>query len=1334
MSLITSAFVGVSTAASAAPGDPFNPADPQVFVAQNSPTQLFRAVSDASGTVNFAPEGPPSPATYNAISYRTADNYIYGVVNGGTPGYPQGTLLRIGQNGSITPIASGLGATISAAFGPQGAFYYITDEGLNRFNVVTGNHLGSVPITGASQSADMAYKDGFFWTMTGSTITRMDPATGVVVGFPVAGVETSGAAWTYGNGNLGFSANASGNVFQVAVDNPASAEPTIRILSVVSGPGSTNNDGAASPGLPTDFGIVKEGPESITAGGQVTYTLTVTNNGQGNSSGYTVTDAVPAGLTNVQATSTANCTVAGNDVTCVGGRMLAGASSTITITADVPADIAECVTNTAYVLGNEQDPNPDNNSSEVTSCPRGLDITKSSDATAETRVGDTVTYTVTATNTGVADFTADEPAVISDDLGGVLDDATYNDDAVADQTGDLTFTSPRLKWTGALAAGETVEITYSVTLTAAGDGYVRNVAFPNDPVNTPDCVDGADPTTGLQCATTETLLPRLQIMKTADVTDLPAIGSPVTYTVTVTNAGPGDFTEENPATATDSWGEVIDDADIADGSPVASTGTLVTDEDGFAWDGVLLSGESATITATFTYNGEGDQKLTNQACVPTNLLAPGATPCVTVEIPGSGLSYTKTSDPATGTIVRAGEEITYSLIFTNTGNTPATVDATDDLAEVLDDAELTSAPVSSNAAVTPTVDGTDLLIAGTLPVGETAVVTYTATVLSFDQQGDHLIGNVLSDTGGVCADACETEHPVEHLTIQKTSDAVAGVNTGDTVEYTVTVVNDGGTDFTADNPAIATDDLSGVLDDAEFDGNATSTVGGVEYAEPVLTWSGPLEAGDSASFTYSLLVTNAGDHNLVNVASTPVCVEAEDCTVTVETPLPHIVSGKTSDPESGTGLGAGDVVTYALTFTNDGLAAGPVDSTDDLSDVLDDAELTSAPVSDNPSVTVTNTEAALRIVGELEPGQTATVTYQVTIRPDGERGNNVSTNLLLQDTPAELIDCVDGECVTPPPPSTEHPIGELDDSKAVNPASGTTLRPGATATYTLTFTNTGKADVDVNRQDVLTGVLDDADLTSPPVASDPALTVSDLVDGRVTITGTLAAGETVTVSYEVTVRGDGERGDDQLGNFLVNTGGEPPASCEVGNDDCTMNYVSDISVLKSSNPDSGTKVLPGDEVTYTLTFKNLSSSSSAADVSVDYTDHMADVLDDASLTNGPTVKGTVAAKADGNSILITGALASGSTATVTYTVTVGKYNSGNNNLGNVVAMTGAEPICADNSPLCTSHFVSAPPAAPSVPGLPVTGATLGTLVGLALLLLGGGAALMVARRRQAEMS
>src|SRR5690606_38318179 len=176
------------------------------------------------------------------------------------------------------------------------------------------------------------------------------------------------------------------------------------------------------------------------------------------------------------------------------------------------------------------------------------------------------------------------------------------------------------------------------------------------------------------------------------------------------------------------------------------------------------------------------------------------------------------------------------------------------------------------------------------------------------------------------------------------------------------------------------------------------------------------------------------------------------------------------------------------------------------------------------------------------------------------------------DTPPFV--CADGDtdCTPFVPPVTSHTLGELDDWKTVDPAAGTTVRSGQEMTYTLHFANTGEADVDVSRDDVLTMVLDDAAVTAAPTASDPTLTVSDIVDGRFTVTGTLTPGQVVTVAYTVTVNEDGARGDDQLGNFLVDEGAQPPADCTPIDDqrpDCTISFVSNVIVSKSADPASG---------------------------------------------------------------------------------------------------------------------------------------------------------------------
>ncbi len=74
--------------------------------------------------------------------------------------------------------------------------------------------------------------------------------------------------------------------------------------------------------------------------------------------------------------------------------------------------------------------------------------------------GGTVAYTITIVNSGGVAATG---ASFTDPLGGVLDDAAYNGNAVA-SSGTVTFASPDLSWTGDVPAGGTVTITYTVTV------------------------------------------------------------------------------------------------------------------------------------------------------------------------------------------------------------------------------------------------------------------------------------------------------------------------------------------------------------------------------------------------------------------------------------------------------------------------------------------------------------------------------------------------------------------------------------------------------------------------------------------------------------------------------------------------------------------------------------------------------------------------------------------------------------------------------------------------------------------------------------------------------
>ncbi|MGN7966050.1 DUF6923 family protein [Microbacterium sp. 22179] len=1319
-SLASATLVGLNIAtaspAHAAAGDPFDPSEPTVFVAQSVPTALSRAQTTGDGTFEFTNEGDPlTSGSYNAISFNTADNYIYGVATAAIGSIPNGAIVRIGQEGVVTRVGTSTFAPPTqfvGAFNSDNGLLYIASGAsatptIRAINVTTGAQVSSItPNLTDFSIADMEYLGGYFWAYdynaaqpTG-TLIRIDPTSGATTRFasviPTTLTGAWGAAWRFGNGNLGFSHNGTGAIVQVAITNPGSATPTFRAFPAVEGPGSANNDGTAIPGLPADLEITKSAPATFVSGDRIAYEITVTNNGLGVSSGWTVTDTLPAGLSNPTVTGEGTGSIDGNTVSVTGARLAVGQSRTFTIEADTDVSPPACIVNTASVFGNEEDPNPANNEDSAESCALALSVEKTSDATADSRPGDVVTYTVTATNTGAGDYTIDNPAVVFDDLAGVLDDAEYNTDAVASAPGTLGYQEPLISWSGALAVGESVNITYSVTLQPGGDGEVSNVSWiPEDPgVTTPPTCDpvtgGIDDATGQPCAVAEFELPRLTIDKSVDTSELPEIGEQATFTVVVRNAGPGDYTAAAPATASDDLTEVLDDATFDDASLTSDIGTATRTGNTLSWSGALAAGEQATITYSVTYTGDGDQILRNLACIPEGETLPGAQSCDPVQVPGALLTQWKTAQPSSDPVV-AGSTITYTLFFDNDGQSPATVDAIDDLTYVLDDATVTAEPVAS-AGLTVVRDGAEISITGSVPVGQTSTVTYTVTVLPDGERGDSVASNFLlapgetPPEGGGCVptDAEQpdcTTTPITGVTYAKSVEASeTPVRTGTELTYTVVVTNTGAT--TVD--VLRDDDLSDVLDDATLTGAVESDTASVTVDGPtddVLAIRGTLAAGATAEVTYTVTVNAVGERgnnvsaNYLVPPGTPPAgpcdVATEECTVT---PIRGYTVAKSVDAETTI---PGAVVTYTVTVTNVGAEdytdAEPASFEDDLSDVLDDATY-NGDVSAGGSVD----GSTLTWSGPLPVGATVTVTYSVTV-DDPTAGDSVLGNVVVPGDPTG--ECPEGEC------DTTTPVASYTVAKTVDVAS---VMAGDVVTYTVIVTNTGQVDytdaAPAAFDDDLSGVLDDA------VYNDDVSAGGSVTDGTLTWSGPLAVGESTTVTYSVTVN-DPLSGDRELSNIVVPT--VPGGSCDPDADCRTLTPVASYTVSKAS--DSAT-VRPGGVVTYTVTVTNTGDVAYTDDEPAVFEDDLSGVLDDAvyndDATNGATVSG--------NTLSWTGALAVGQTIEVTYTVTVDDPVTGDFVLVNAVTPPGpggsCDGVCETTTPVGSYRVVKSTTSTEVVPG------------------------------------
>ena len=555
----------------------------------------------------------------------------------------------------------------------------------------------------------------------------------------------------------------------------------------------------------------------------------------------------------------------------------------------------------------------------------------------------------------------------------------------------------------------------------------------------------------------------------------PNFGDKVDYTVTVTNDGMGDA---NNVVIVDRLGEGLTFVSASDNGvwdPVKRTVTWIVD---------LAKGESKVFSVIATVSGYGNvtnSLVVGNKTISVNVTVPEIIPDKTVGIENPNF----------------GDNVTYTVKVTNDGIGDANnVVVKDILGEGLTFVDATGNYTFDEATRTVTwiVD---------LAKGESRTFYVNAIVSGYGNVTNSLV--VGNKTTGVNV-------TVPEINPDKTAN-ITNPNFGDKVDYTVTVTNDGMGDA---KDVVVRDVLGEGLKFVSATGNYS-----FDEVTRTVTWIVDLAKGESKVF--SVIATVVGYGNVTN------SLVVGNKTAGVNVTVPEIIPDKTANISNPN---FGDNVNYTVTVTNDGIGdAKGVVVRDILGEDLKFVSATGNYTFDEATCTVT-------WIVDLAKGESKVFSVIATVSGYG----NVTNSLVVGNKTT-------GVNVTVP---------EINPDKTVD---NEIPNFGDNVTYTVTVTNDGIGDAN---NVVITDVLD----KGLKFLNATGNFTYDEKTGTITWTVDLAKGETKTFNVNVTVLGYGV-----LSNTVV-----------VGNKTAVRNItVPEIITVKEVNSSA---IHIGDEITYTITVSN----------------------------------------------------------------------------------------------------------------------------------------------------
>ena len=319
--------------------------------------------------------------------------------------------------------------------------------------VIVVSNAGPGDVTGATIT------DNFSADLTNVSVTAT--GTGGATGFNTTPINTSI------NQQLNLPVGSTVTYTVVGTVSPTATLPLANTATIAAPQGvtdllagnntQTDTDTIGAATSTTDLQITKtDNVTSTMAGGNVTYTIVVTNAGATAVTGATVVDTLPLLLNNVSVSAVGTTGTSGFNTTPINTSinqaltLPAGGSVTYTVTGILAANAAGSLSNAATVTApaGVTDTNAANNiaidTNTIVAAAADISITKTDDLGGVVAPGDTLTYTIVVTNTGTV---AAQNVTVTDVL------PTGTTFLSASQTGSVfVLTTPTVGSTGTFTA------------------------------------------------------------------------------------------------------------------------------------------------------------------------------------------------------------------------------------------------------------------------------------------------------------------------------------------------------------------------------------------------------------------------------------------------------------------------------------------------------------------------------------------------------------------------------------------------------------------------------------------------------------------------------------------------------------------------------------------------------------------------------------------------------------------------------------------------------------------------------------------------------------------